>query len=265
MKKLLLLAVAMALIVGVGGTSKATAAMTGLEGHSAYIYTVVRVTTQAGGGSGTVVYSMREDPLTETPYVTFIITNHHVIASAITITDEWDSAQRKEVKVERRAVVYVELFKYRNVSDPTGTLKVEADIVAYSETNDLALLKLRLDDKVEYVANLPYTDKKYDVLDESISVGCSLLFPPLPAVGNISRKNMLVDSLPYDMSTSQIIFGNSGGAMFLSDGTWIGVPSRVAAAGWYGTPVPHMGLFIPFRRVYEWLKSEHYDFIYADK
>ena len=31
--------------------------------------------------------------------------------------------------------------------------------------------------------------------------------------------------------------------------------------GW-GTPITHMGLFIPIDRVYKWLEEERYNFIY---
>jgi len=253
--KRLIIAFAIVLIMVAPGT----ACFTGIDGHIAYIYPVVRVTTGGGGGSGTVVYSKESGSV----WQTYVITNHHVIADAISIRSEWDSIKKEEVKVERRSVVYVEIFKYRNISEPTGTLKVEATIEAYSEVNDLGLIKLRYDDQVEYVAKLPKKDFKYNVLDESISVGCSLLFPPIPATGTISRKNVLIDSIPFDMSSSQIIYGNSGGAMFLEDGTWIGVPSMVPVTGWFvAIPITHMGLFIPFSRVYEWLDSEGYSYIY---
>jgi len=49
--------------------------------------------------------------------------------------------------------------------------------------------------------------------------------------------------------------------MFLADGSFIGIPSRVVLAGW-STPITHMGLFIPARRIYVWLEKEYYDFIY---
>ena len=258
MKKRFLLAIAMAIALALmGGIS--SAAMVGIDGHKAYIYPVVRVTTNSGGGSGTVVCSRPVDGT----YETYIITNNHVIASAILIKEEWDSVKKEDVKVERRSVVYVEIFAYRNVSEPTGTLKLEADILAYSEAEDLGLLKLRYDEQVTNIAKLPAPGLIYNVLDESISVGCSLLFPPLPATGVITRKNLLLESLPFDMSSSQIIFGNSGGAMFLADGTWIGVPSRVAATGWMGSvPITHMGLFISFSRVYGWLEKEGYGFVF---
>ncbi|MBU0977960.1 MAG: serine protease, partial [Nanoarchaeota archaeon] len=153
-------------------------------------------------------------------------------------------------------------FKYRDVSTPIGTLRVEADVVIYNRTEDMALLKLRTEDKARYMANLPPEPTKLFVMDESIAVGCSLGFPPLPSVGVITRLNFQIDSLPYHMSCSQIIYGNSGGAIFLAKtGELIGIPSRGVVIGW-GTPIPHMGLFIPIIRVYNWLAEQHYDFIY---
>jgi hypothetical protein len=63
------------------------------------------------------------------------------------------------------------------------------------------------------------------------------------------------------MSSAQIIFGNSGGAMFTKEGVLIGIPSRVAVQGW-SSAVPHMGLFIPVARIYAWLTAEYYDFLF---
>jgi len=99
-------------------------------------------------------------------------------------------------------------------------------------------------------------------MDKTVAVGCSLGFPPLPTTGIITRKNFQINSLPYHMSSSQIIYGNSGGAMFLdSTAELIGIPSMLPVVGW-GSPVFHMGLFIPIERIYTWLEKENYDFIY---
>ena len=66
-------------------------------------------------------------------------------------------------------------------------------------------------------------------------------------------------------SGRQIIFGNSGGAMYLANGTWIGVPSMVAVTGWFvSIPITHMGLFISYSRVYDWLNKEGYGFVYGN-
>jgi len=257
-KSCLLFSIVLLVIVCFSNLSFAN--LTGKIGHEKYVYPIVRVSDNAGTGSGTVIYSKA---LEGGVYSTYILTNHHVISGAIKIEKEWDTQLQKEVKKERRSVVYVEIFKYRDLSTPVGTLKIEADIVIYTETEDMAVLKLRYDEPVEYVATLPVKDatKTYRVLDEAIASGCSLGWPTLPSRGIITRLGYLLNSIPYDMSSAQIIYGNSGGAMFLTDGTFIGIPSRVAVMGW-SMAITHMGAFIPVYRIYEWLEKEHYNFIY---
>ena len=237
------------------------AAMTGKEAHEKYIYPMVRLTFGNVGGSGTIIHSKLND---ENIFSTYVLTNHHVISDAIRIEEKWDSVLQKNVKTEKRSIVYVEIFQYRDLSIPIGTLKIEAEIILYDEDQDLALVKLRSENEVKNIAKL-FLGDAYHVMDESIAVGCSLGFPPLPTVGVITRKNFYIDSLPYDMSSSQIIYGNSGGAMFLAQtGELIGIPSRVVDIGW-GTVIPHMGLFIPIDRIIKWLNTEHYDFLFNEK
>jgi len=65
------------------------------------------------------------------------------------------------------------------------------------------------------------------------------------------------------MSSAQIIFGNSGGAMFAErDGNYyfIGVPSRVDVVGW-GSAVTHLGYFSPIPRVYDFFKEQLFHFL----
>lgn len=231
------------------------------QAHDLFIYPVVRVTSGQAAGSGTILYSKLN---CNDKYSTYVLTNFHVIADSISIVDEWDSAIKEEVKKEKRALVYVEMFQYKDISTPVGTLKVEAEIVIYNKDEDMALLKLSSEHQSPYVAKLRTKEEadKFLVMDRSLAVGCSLAFPPLPTTGVITRKNFQVDSYPYHMSSSQIIYGNSGGAMFHEkSGDLIGIPSLVAIAGW-STPITHMGLFIPISRVYAWFAKEHYDFIY---
>ena len=113
------------------------------------------------------------------------------------------------------------------------------------------------------MADLPGKDQteNYRVMDESVAVGCSLGWPPLVSTGVITRKSYQVDSLPYDMSSAQIIFGNSGGGMYDKDGVLVGIPSMIAVSGW-SDAITHMGLFIPIKRIYDWMDKEHYDFIF---
>lgn len=236
-------------------------AMVKQPAHEKYIYPVVRVTELSGGGSGTIVYSTKNEL---EKYSTYILTNHHVVASAIRVEDVWDPDIGKNVKKERRAIMYVEVFKYKDMSEPVGAMKVEAEIIIYNTARDVALLKLKYDGIIEYIATMPEKNIKYYMMDETVAVGCSLLYPPLPTVGVITRMNVLIDSIPFHMSSSQVVFGSSGGAMFLSSGEFIGIPARVAVAqvGWGVQIMTHMGLFIPVESIYKWLEDEHYEFIF---
>jgi len=234
--------------------------MKGKDAHEKYLYPIVRVTTDVSGGSGTIIFSKEVDG----KFSTYILTNHHVISEAIKIEEKWDSNLGKNIKAERRSIVYVEIFKYKDLGTPVGTMKVESDLVLYNEMNDVAILKLRLTEPMPHVAIIPTKNKlnDYNLFDETVAVGCSLGFPPVATPGIITRKDFQIDSLPYHMSTSQIIYGNSGGAMFLAEsGQLMGIPSRVPVVGW-GTPITHMGLFIPMDRIYKWLEEENYDFIF---
>ena len=242
-------------------TISAFAEFTDEEEHQKFLYPVVRISYGYTGGSGTVIYSQVD---AEGSYSTYVLTNHHVISDAISISEEWDSDLQKQVKKEKRDIIHVEFFQYRDLSIPIGTLKIEADIVIYNEAEDMALVKTRSEKKAEYVAVLYPRGKEEDIhtFDETVAVGCSLGFPPIPTMGVLTRKGFQLDSYEYWMSSSQTIYGNSGGAMFLhSTGELIGIPSLVAVVGW-GTPVTHMGLSIPIERIYNWFEKEHYDFIY---
>jgi hypothetical protein len=64
-------------------------------------------------------------------------------------------------------------------------------------------------------------------------------------------------------SNAQIIFGNSGGAVFTPGAEgyeFLGIPSRIAIAGW-SSPITHLGYFSPITRVHEFFKEQAYDFL----
>ena len=260
MKKLIIAILAVFVLAGFPPPLEASFHDTQIA-HELFIYPVVRVTVGRSAGSGTVVFSALNE---QGKYSTYVLTNHHVVNEAITIADQWDSALGEMVKREKRDLVYVEIFEYKDISTPIGTRKVEADIVIYNKDEDMALLKLRAENQVANVARLKTKDEveAFHVMEPSVAVGCSLSFPPLPTNGIITRKNFQVFGHPFHMSRSQIIYGNSGGAMFHEQsGKLIGIPSLVPIIGW-GTPITHMGLFIPISRVYAWLEREHYDFLF---
>lgn len=263
MKKLMLIVVFGLLVTSV------SAELTIEEMHHKMLYPVVRVN---GDGSGTVISSKEKRACNEDnticikntdvsgsgKFETHILTNHHVIEKNITYEEVWSNKEGEDVKVEKLSVVYVEIFQYKNLSDSIGTLRIKADIIAYHEGRDLAILKLQSESQVRYVAELIGREEPLYVFSDTMAVGCSLGVDPIPTRGQLTLKNILISGTPYPfyMSQSQIIYGNSGGAMFDMEGHLIGVPSRVPALGWGGGPVPHMGLFIPMSVVYDWLDEE---------
>lgn len=53
------------------------------------LYPSVRVLNGSGGGSGTILYSDDRDK--EGQFLTFVLTNHHVVDNLIHITRKWDN------------------------------------------------------------------------------------------------------------------------------------------------------------------------------
>src|SRR3990167_1317204 len=108
--------------------------------HEQMLYPVVLIDTGTGGGSGTVIRSAKN----ETGEVeTYILTNFHVIESAVKVVEEWDPIKKEDVKKETRSPVDASWFIYNQLSRSVGTVGKALDIVAYDKTLDLALLKSR--------------------------------------------------------------------------------------------------------------------------
>ena len=230
------------------------------------LYPVVRVRATKGTGSGTVIWSKQVGRKFET----YILTNHHVVSSCLKVAEKFDSFVGQNMPTETRSKVSVEFFRYPKGSKLEGTFAIDADIVAYSQQMDLALLLLRSESEAEYTAKLPELDLEQELClgDEVYAVGAALAHAPIMTHGRINGMSDEIDDLPYWLSDAQIIFGNSGGAVFLGEDTsWLGVPSRVALAqiGWSASAVTHLGWFIPFTTVFTFLKANYYQFIYDAK
>lgn len=230
------------------------------------LYPVVRVRAKKAGGSGTVVWSRRVGA----DYRTFVLTNHHVVADSIKVEEKYNPLLKRKMPTETRSTVDAEFFRYYRVSRIEGTYSVKADIVAYDEKQDIALLELRTAREADDVAILPPPEREEDIMlyDEVVAVGATLGHEPLITDGHINFLDDEMDDHEYWLSTAPIMFGNSGGAVFLSDTLeFIGIPSRVAVAqiGWSVDVATHLGFFIPFSRIYKWLDEQYYTFIFSDK
>jgi len=244
-----------------------------IQKHEQMFYPTVRVRTKKAGGSGTVVYSQKNEKDGE--IYTYVITNQHVIADSVHLEKKWDPVLKRKVDKEILDTVNVEFFRFNNYSHTIGSFAVEADIVAYSEVEggqDWALLRVRdKENTADYVANMfPLDDlDNIHIFDETYAVGASLGHPPVASNGMITYMDDEIEHYKYWMSSAPTIFGNSGGAVYRWSGTrkqyeYIGIPSRISIQpmGFSADAITHMGYFIPIDRVYKLLEDNDFQFIY---
>jgi len=237
--------------------------------HKELLYPSVRVRTEKAGGSGTIIYC-KPKPDNKDEYETYILTNHHVIEDAISIKKKWSSIANRNIDKEVRSTVFVETFEYKYGSTIIGARQYEADIVAWDKDQDIALLKLRTIGQFKYIAKMYPKDKQDDVklFEKTVAVGCSLGHPPIPTFGIITSKHDEIENEDYWMSTSQIIFGNSGGSMYLErTHELIGIPARIESMqlGFSINVVTHMGFFVPIDRIYKFLEDQIFQFVFDPK
>jgi len=226
--------------------------------HEEMLYPVVRVTVGSGGGSGTVLYSEDRGDGCQT----YVLTNHHVVDAAIKVEKTWSSLLQMDVKREVNDPIKVEVFRYSDGFRQDVCDSYRAEIVAHDKDHDLALVKIQTSRKLDYVAKLLPKDTTVTIFEPAWSVGCSLLHPPVAADGMVTYLDDVIDRKLYWMASAPIIFGNSGGAMFVQKNGnffFVGVPSRVGAT--HSQAVEHMAYFVPASRVRKWLADEHLTFL----
>ncbi len=166
--------------------------------HNEMLYTVVLVEGSAGSGSGTVIFP---DELTVDDEKEY----HNYIPNL-----------GKERKNESRRPVEATWHIYNDYSHMIGSRSQKAEIVAYNDRLDLALLRLRdrerpIDGPVATL--LPDGEKIY-LYDEVWLSGAGLGEPPFSSFGHISNLDRIIEGEPYFLTTSPIIYGDSGGALF---------------------------------------------------
>lgn len=234
--------------------------------HETFLYPVVRIFSQKSAGSGTLIYS-RPDPHNEGSHLTFVLTNHHVIADCITYKREWDSLLKREIEKEFMEKAKVEYFDYVNTSTVDSSNRYTADIVAYDKNDDLAVLRIDSPKRFRHVADLIPKDKIKGLrlfMDVVVS-GCSMAHEPFCNFGQLTFLKEIIDQKTYMMTNASSIFGNSGGALFLYEtGELIGVPSRISAVqlGFGVDIITWMGFSAHPSRIFEFLRDQELIFIY---
>jgi len=237
--------------------------------HEQMLYPVVRVSTKRASGSGTVLFSGRDEG--QQAFQTYLLTNYHVIDDAVHVKEDFDPDIGEERKKEIREPVSVEFFYYERLSRCRGQEKLQASIVYYDRDEDLALLRLRAERQVQHKAVLIPADE-IDTIKIGTKVwctGCGLAQPPFMTEGMISFLDSEIENKRWMLNSAASIFGNSGGALYRYCGSHdryelIGVPGRIAVSilGITASAVPHMGYAIVPERIYSFLRRGRYEFIY---
>lgn len=234
------------------------------EFHEKILYPIVLVKTSKSGGSGTTIFSKPHPD--GNGFLSYVLTNHHVINDAITFATEYDPLVGRDVKKPIREIVTVGFYSYAHLSRQQSVSSTQADIVLWDKTRDLALLELRDRKEIKHVAALfPETGKHLYIGQPVVAVGCSLGHKPLPSDGIISSLDEQIANQARFMSSACIIYGNSGGALYtLQDKELVGVPCAgdVVIQGFSAQMIPHLGYAIPFHAFYDFLRDGVYDFIF---
>jgi S1-C subfamily serine protease len=220
-------------------------------------------------GSGTIIYCQERtepDEDGELGFSTYALTNHHVISDAIRVEKKYDPTQGKDVTRDYRELVQIEAFSYKNRSTITARTTADAEIMAYHEKRDLALLRLRTNQRFDHVAQLLPREKAKDVhiFDALYVVGCGMGQPPFPTHGMLTGKDVQIDYFPYWQTSAPSIFGNSGGAVFLGETLELmGVPSRIRVNGtmFNADAVTHIGFFCPPHEIHRFLREQGFHFL----
>jgi S1-C subfamily serine protease len=219
------------------------------------------------GGSGTVVYSARDN----TGRVeTLVMTNYHIVQNGITIEEKWVPHLGKKVEKESKMTVSVETFKYNGYSRCIGSNSVEADIVAYNEEEDMAMLRTRdSETPAQYVANVFPIEHISDVCvsDAVYNCGAAMFHAPIMTPGEIVFMDDEIDNLKYWLVTAATTHGNSGGSTLRwseSRSRWeyMGIPSMVQYQPDGVGIVTHMGYIIPVDRIYRFWDDNCYQYIH---
>lgn len=230
------------------------------------IYPTVRVRTAKAGGSGLIVYSKPTSSDVE-KYETYVVTCHHVVEGAIKKVKKKHPFADRDIEVEVRELVQVEIFEYEEMSTITGASAYNAEIMAWDKQYDLALLKLKTSKPFKYVAKLYPKGKsdKIKLLMGACSCGCSLGHEPILNKGLLMGKHDIIENEEYWLSTANTIFGNSGGSDFLEEThEYIGVTARISGyqLGFSVDVITWMGFIIPIDTIYKFWDNQLFQFIY---
>ena len=235
--------------------------------HNEIIYTTVRIKSEKGTGSGTILYSGLND---NGNFETFVLTANHVIDELCEVQNRWDPMLGRDVKMELRKKCEVDVFRWEKISDATGAIAIDADIIARDKLMDVALLRLRTGKEISPTASMFSEDiDGITISDKVIICGAAMGVPPIVTNGNVVLTNAEIDNYDYFLTTAPSIFGNSGGATFRRSRDTdiyelIGMPARITVSivGFSASPITHLGYSVRVDNILKFLRHNCYNFIF---
>jgi S1-C subfamily serine protease len=167
------------------------------------LYPSVFVRAGPSIGAGITVFSEEVGPEGGKKILTYILTNYHVIESA----------------VDEKTVVRVGWKQYDSHFRETGVLSKIASVVAYEKENDLALLRLHdQESRIPYVARIAPPGVRLQIMERVWTVGATFGLPPVPSEGMIGGFDQyLSGGTRYVRTTMFANHGSSGGGLFHFD------------------------------------------------
>ena len=199
-----------------------------------------------GGGEGSGVIITRKFPSGES--VNFIWTAAHVVDNLRTtrrIIDPKTGTPKTVVEFADAKVVKGLTEEGRDV----GKLELFAEVVRYSEEEDLALLRLRKKNFVSASVEF-YLEKEIpSISTKLLHVGSLLgqLGSNSMTTGIMSQHGRLIKKKVFDQTTVAAFPGSSGGGVYVEDGRMIGMLVRGAGETF--------NLIVPVRRMQKWSKQ----------
>lgn len=221
------------LILGVLPASAQSASV--LAMNEEVVRPTVLISTGDSIGTGTVIYSERED----TRFITFVLTNAHVVAG-------------EDGRGPRNRSLLVRFFEYSDVSFLADTKDVWATLVSIDPNRDLAVLRLVDASFRAPVARMVPPSGRLDMGEEVFSMGGPLgLNPFAGTVGHVGSLDQMVGGHLFVVSSAPAAPGNSGGGLWRMGpkGRWEMAAVITAISPQYNT----ISYSVPFWDVYDFL------------
>ncbi len=240
--------------------------------HDEILLPTAKVEAGNSNGSGVYIFSREKDGR----YENYVLTNHHVVSDAITMSGphkikkqtseaekEKDAKPVEEIKPSRvwevRNPVSVTTYEYDERDREEDAVVRQADIVAYDDQVDLALLRTWYSKKLPSVV----LGSKDALLPRGLPVwysGSPNGARTFMTSGEIAHQDERIEGLRYILTTTNITFGSSGGPLFVLNGQ-ANSYEVIGLAAIKELNVDYMGYFIPMETIRKFLDDNGFDFI----